>query len=240
MTKPKTPKPQKIANRRVRLLRSKLEALAAVGVGGEKTNAQVKLDKLLARYDFKAPTVEIGDMFAGRFVASPVSRWLASFPQQDQALAAIVKWAIENATGLHASFRGEAVYVEADTSCLPQLTKIACRISEGFRTLWHSFARVPGVTTSDQCLFLRGIYDGMMNDGRQVGERLPERRIEAVRRSGKRNALAAPSGLHVHPYTVALDLGRQLRFETPITDIVGSLEEKVGTPKQLAEQTSKV
>lgn len=61
-----------------------------------------------------------------------------------------------------------------------------------------------------------------------------ERRIEAVKHSHKRNALATAPCIGIYPYTVALDLGRQLRSETPITDIVGSLEEKVGTPKQLS------
>lgn len=232
--KTKTPKPKKIANRRVRLLRSKLEVMAERGTPNEMKIAAVKLEKLLKRYDFKAPDVQIGDMFRGTFIASPVSRWLATFPRTDQDIAADVKWAIESVTGLKASFRGDALHVEADVSCLPQLTEIVSRIAEGFRQLWHRFQTAPGITPSDRGLFFRGLYDGMMTETRPIGERLPERRIAAVRGSRKRNALTIAPGIGLHPYSVALDLGRQLRFETPITDIVGSLEEKVGERKQLA------
>lgn len=234
MKTPTTPKPKKPAHRRVRLLRSKLEALAAVGIDGEKVVAQNKLDRLLKRYDFTAPEVKLGDMFGGTFIPSPIARSLATFPPSDQDIAAAVKWAIESATGLHASFRGNALVVEADVSCLPQLTNIAHRITNGCRLLWERFERAPGVTPRDRSLFLRGIWDGMMQDERRSGELLPARRIEAVRASRKRNALATAPGVGVHPYTVALDLGRQLRFETPVTDIVGSLEEKIGERKQLA------
>lgn len=234
MKTPTLPKPKKPAHRRVRLLRSKLEALAAVGIGGEKLNAQKKLARLLKRYDFTAPEVVLGDMFGGKFIPSPVSRQLAVYPRNDQDIAAAVKWAIEDATGLHASFRGDALLVEADVSCLPQLISIADRITNGCRLLWERFERAPGITPRDRSLFLRGIYDGMMDEQRQAGERLPERRIEAVRSSRKRNALATAPGVGIHPYSVALDLGRQLRFETPVTDIVGSLEEKIGERRQLA------
>jgi hypothetical protein len=238
MKTPKTPKPtksRKPANRRVRLLRSKLEALAAVGIGGEKTNAQAKLDKLLARYDFTAPAIEIKDMFRGTFTPSPVARYLVAFDRADQDIAAAMKWAIENATQLQATFRGDQVWVEADTACLPTLANIALRIREGCRALWDRFATVPGVLPADRALFLRGIYDGMMNDGRAAGERLPARHVPSVRPTRTRkNALAAAPGLRVHPYTLALDLGRQLRFEAPVTDILGSLESAVGERKQLA------
>jgi hypothetical protein len=233
----KTPKPKKPASPRVRRLRSKLEALASVGIEGEKVSAQEKLERLLKRYDFMAPEVKLGDMFGGKFIPSPVSRHLAMFAQCDQDIASAVKWAIESATGLNASFRGDELLVEVDVSCLPQLTSIADRITNGCRLLWERFERAPGITPRDQGLFLRGIYDGMMDDKRRDGELLPPRRIEAVKATRKRNALATAPGIGVHPYTVALDLGRQLRFETPVTDIVGSLEEKIGVRKVLSERT---
>lgn len=230
----KPPRARKPATPRARRIRPVLEALAQVGVGEERTNAAARLKRLLARYDFAAPEDKLGDMFAGKFAPSPDSRWLASFPVSEQDIAAMVKWAIENATGLRASFRADAVYVQADTSCLTQLTMIASRIGNGCRTLWSRFERAPGVTPADHGLFLRGIYDGMMADGRAAGERLPERRIEAVKGRTKKRALTTAPGIGVHPYTVALDLGRQLRFDAPITDIVGALEEKLGERKELA------
>lgn len=231
--KPKVEKPRKPANRRVRLLRSKLEALAAVGIGGEKTNAQDRLDKLLLRYDFKAKDVQLGDMFAGRFCPSPVSRFLATFPRSEQDIAAAAKWAIEHATQLRASFRGDELHVEASSESVRKLTTITTRITEGFRTLWHRFETAPGISPRDRGLFFRGLYDGMMQDARALGEPLPQRHVEPLRGRTKKLAVTTAPGIGIHPYSVALDLGRQLRFETPITEIVTTLEDKIGERKQL-------
>ncbi len=175
-------------------------------------------------------------MFAGTFRPSSISKLLANFPRTDQDIAAAVKWSIEKATGLRASFRGDGLWVEAADECLPSLERIAARISTGMNTLWHRFERAPGITHRDRSLFLRGIWDGMMADGRAVGEPLPARRVESVRKGRKRNALAAAPGVGVHPYSVALELGAQLRFDAPITNIVEKLEEAIA-PKTLSAAT---
>lgn len=233
----RAPKPKKPANGRARLLRSKLEALVARGFEGEKDVAAKKLERLLARYDFVAPAVEIKDMFRGSFAPGYESRWLYKFPSTQLDIASAVKWAIETATGLRASFKGDDLYVEAAPTCVPRLSQIANTLTHGMDTLWSRFSRAPGIEQSDRGLFIRGLWDGMMNDGRPVGQQLPARRIEPAKRvRAKKTAVTSAPGLGIHPYAVALPLGHQLRFETPLTDIVGNLEASIGGKLEAEER----
>ena len=98
-------------------------------------------------------------------------------------------------------------------------------LSQGFTVSWQHFATVPGVAAADQPLFFMGLYDGMMNETRPIGQRLPSparRRTSATR--AKRNAVAHAPGLELHPYTVAVGLGRQIRFAAPHAQLVETIE----------------
>jgi hypothetical protein len=91
--------------------------------------------------------------------------------------------------------------------------------------LLDKLSKLNGVTTSDRKLFVRGLYDGMMNDGRGIGEPLPSRVAAQVKRTkAKKGSVASPPGLASHPYTVALSLGKQIRFATPLEEITAELE----------------
>jgi hypothetical protein len=69
-----------------------------------------------------------------------------------------------------------------------------------------------------------GLYDGMMNEVRNVGQRLPSRARAMKMRKAKKGAVTRASGLHIHPYTVALSLGKQIRFSAPLEQITAELE----------------
>jgi hypothetical protein len=72
-----------------------------------------------------------------------------------------------------------------------------------------------------------GLYDGMMNEQRNAGQRLPSRaRMAKTRKAKKKLVTHAPTspGLHIHPYTVALSLGKQIRFSAPLEQITAELE----------------
>ena len=64
----------------------------------------------------------------------------------------------------------------------------------------------------------------MMNDVRNVGQRLPSQILTAKTRKGKKLALPAATHLGVHPYTLALSLGKQIRFSAPVEEIIAELE----------------
>jgi hypothetical protein len=78
-----------------------------------------------------------------------------------------------------------------------------------------------------------GLYDGMMNEARDAGQRLPGRAPARKRPKAKRAAVPPDSGLHIHPYTVALGLGKKIRFSVPLEQITAELE--AVTRKHLAD-----
>ena len=69
-----------------------------------------------------------------------------------------------------------------------------------------------------------GLYDGMMNEVRNVGQRLPSRPGSTKKPKGKKRPVSGTAGLHIHPYTVAVSLGKQIRFSVPLAQIAAELE----------------
>lgn len=223
----------KPADARARALLGKLERLADPangGTPGEVAAAQRKLHRLRGRYDFAksdAADLDSLDIFAARFSRRPArhSVHLHTFEAADFDIANSVKWAIEQATGIPCSFQGGKLSAAVTAATATRLSKIARHISESFQVLLDQFRRVQGVTAADRRLFVRGLYDGMMNDPRGAGERLPGNASLRPRRGkGKAKPPGSPPQLAIHPYTIALGLGRQIRFAAPVEAVVAELD----------------
>jgi hypothetical protein len=223
----------KPADAKARALLGKLERLADPANGGmpdEIAAANRKLERLRSRYDFTR-TDPAGpdalDIFSAAFSrrktrhTSPV----LTFDPGDFDIANAVKWAIEQATGIPCTFHGGQLTAAVTAATANRLATVALHISGSFHALLERFGALPGVTASDRSLFVRGLYDGMMNDPRGVGERLPGQANSPAKRKRAKGKLAdrAPK-LAVHPYTVALALGRQVRFAAPVAAIVAELD----------------
>ena len=216
--------PLKAPTPKARALLLKLQALAERGIGGEKSTAKRKLAQLKAAYDFALPDTENkDDIFSGRFQ----TKRGASVPVATIAEVEIgnfVKWAIEAATGIECAFRGHQLVAQANPRSARRLRSVATKIADSFRELWAKFAAVPGVDPADRAAFFAGLYDGMMGEVRAPGQPLPGRRgVKPLRKPGKRT-VGRVAGLHIHPYTVAVGLGKQIRFSVPLETIVGELE----------------
>ena len=76
----------------------------------------------------------------------------------------------------------------------------------------------------DRGIFVRGLYDGMMNEARGAGQRLPSRPVAQKTSKAKKRAATNASNLHIHPYTVAVSLGKHIRFSAPLEQITAELE----------------
>jgi hypothetical protein len=87
---------------------------------------------------------------------------------------------------------------EATVQTARKLAKVALHISESFQALLDRFGRLDGVSASDRSLFVRGLYDGMMNDGRGIGEPLPDAMPPAQKKS-KKNLVVRRRGVAIHP-----------------------------------------
>lgn len=229
---PQFPLPLRLpANEKARAMRAKLQALVDQGVNGEKIAAQAKLDRLLKRFDFEAPDLtETVDLFSGVF--EPCHNGMAAhvwtFPEGEFEIANSVKWAIEHAAGIACSFRGASLMAEATPATITKLSAIALHIAESFRALWRQFAPV---SPQDRAVFLQGLYEGMMNENRALGQPLPSRACVVKVRKPKKRAVTMAPGMNLHPYSVAVPLGRQVRFLVPLQQIKADLENAVN--KQL-------
>ena len=221
------------ANAKARSLLEKLEALAERGIDGEKASARRKISRLKARFDFSQPD-EAGtpDLFSGSFTRSGTARKIYSFAAHEFDVANSVKWAIESATKISCVYRHGDLLAEATPSTAKKLAEIAGHIANSFHALIENFGALDGVSVGDRNVFVMGLYDGMMNDARKDGQRLPGRAQAKKVGKVKRGSVIHAPGLHVHPYTVGSSLGRQIRFAAPLEQITAELAE--ATRKHIA------
>jgi hypothetical protein len=216
------PKP---ANTKARALLKKLLALAERGIDGEKASAQRKIRRLKARFDFSGPDpAETPDLFSGSFKRSTTARPIYAFGPNEFEVANSVKWAIESATGIPCVHRDRELLAEASPATARRLEGIALHIASSFRALLDKLSAMGGVSADDRGVFVMGLYDGMMNETRDAGQRLPSRPGWAKRQRGRKRPASCAASLHVHPYTLAVGLGRQIRFCAPIAEIAAELE----------------
>jgi hypothetical protein len=213
------------ASSKARALLKKLQALAERGIDGERISAQRKIARLKARFDFTVPDpAETPDLFSGSFKRSTTARRICSFGSHEFDVANSVKWAIESATKITCVYRDGDLLAEATPSTANRLAEIAVHIAHSFRALLDKFSAVDGVSVNDRAVFVMGLYDGMMNEVRNVGQRLPSRARVTKTRKAKKRAVTHARSLHIHPYTVALSLGKQIRFSAPLEQITAELE----------------
>jgi hypothetical protein len=216
----------KPANAKARALLKKLLALAERGIDGEKASAQRKIRRLKARFDFSGPEpAETPDLFSGSFRRSDTARPIYSFGPDEFEVANAVKWAIESVTRIQCLYRDRALLAEASPATARKLGEIALHIASSFRALLDKFSAVGGVSAEDRGVYVLGLYDGMMNDTRNAGQPLPSRPGGVKRQKGRKRVAPRTSGLHIHPYTLAVGLGKQIRFSAPVEEIAAELEE---------------
>lgn len=218
----------KPASTKARVVLRKLQALAERGVDGERLVALRKIARLKAKFDFDAPDpAETPDLFHGTFKRSSKAKRIYSFTPAEFDVANQVKWAIETATGIHCLYRDCDLLAEASASTANRLAAIAEHISQSFRALVAKFGALNGVSVADRGAFVMGLYDGMMNDLRDMGQPLPSRPIARGKgrpKKPKKPAGTPATGLHVHPYTLAVGLGKQIRFSVPLQEVSGELD----------------
>jgi hypothetical protein len=215
----------KPANAKARALLQKLRALAERGIDGERISAQRKMARLKGRFDFSAPDpAETPDLFHGSFQHSSTAKLIYSFGAHEFDVANSVKWAIESATKIPCMFQGGNLLAEATPGTANRLTDLAAHIAHSFRALIDKFSTVEGVSVTDRGVFVLGLYDGMMNEVRNLGQRLPSRPGQTKMRKAKKRAASRATDLHFHPYTVALGLGKLIRYSAPLEQVAAELE----------------
>lgn len=212
-----------LAPPKARELLAKLTALAERGVNGEKANAKRKLAALKRRFDFATVNTGGADIFDGVFLRSSVAAPIIRFDSTDFDIANAVKWALESETKIPCVFRGGELLAEAEPQTANRLHDIAGTLTASFAALWRQFAAAPIVNQADRANFVAGLYDGMMDEAR-TGQQLPKRAEPGKLKRAKRRSVALPAGVSLHPYSVAVKLGRQIRFSAPLESLAGELQ----------------
>ncbi len=217
------------ANTKTRETRGKLEALAERGIDGEKDAAEKKLKRFIARYDWTLPNPDLSqtqDLFAGSFPALPGMTGLLPFSPSEMDIGFFVLWAIRDTAKIPCSFRDGILVAETKGPTASRLADIALTIKTSLEQLWEQYAATPGAHAQDRGNFLLGLYEGMMNEIRS-NEALPARILPKIPKTKKRNSIAAAPGISFHPYSIAVNLGKQIRGCTPLETITEELDRTI-------------
>lgn len=230
--------PPPSANIRTRYIR--LLAMAERGTIHEREVAATKLASLATRYDFSGtaalPTDEIEqDLFWRKGGVAPAkkSQLLIVIDVKDCRVANFVKCVLYEAFQIEGTWRatakgGEtALYVGARNEDLPHLRHIAKVITEAFAALWKRFTETTGGEINDEPAFYEGLYDGMMRNARIPGRAIPSRNRKQKKKGGRKsatkNAQIVPSAVRPHAYSIALELGAQIRLSRSLHEITTTL-----------------
>lgn len=216
-------------------LRRRIAALCDSSNPGEAASARRQLARLEAKFSFIVEPLgtDIFNMADARVVAGD-AKLLFAFEFGETDVAMMAKQAIEERYRINAAIRvrdwKSSVWVDAADDSMPALLTIASTIRGQFMRLWNLLNAKADVTPGDRGAFMRGLWDGMMADERKAGEMLPQRRATAPAKVGKRKgkkAVALRPALGVHPYELALPLGRNIRFAASVEENEAMLQNAI-------------
>ncbi len=232
------PPPPNVQGRYVRLL-----AMAERGTKHEAVVAEMKLASLRGRYDFSvslaaAMTDPEDDLFSNAARIRPDqknTRRLIVFDMKDAPIGNFVKWVLLNGFQIdgvwRAAARGKttALYVGAKNEDLPALRNVAEVVSDRFKNLWRRFCETTGADSNDELGFYAGLYDGLMRETRKAGKAIPARNRSAKKSRRKAPVKSAETNVRPHVYSIALELGAEIRLNRPLDRITSLLDDLLDT-----------
>ena len=227
------PPPPNVRGRYVRLL-----AMVERGTKHEALVAEMKLASLRHRYDFSVflaaePTDPEDDLFsnAARIRPDQKRRLLIVFNMKDAPIGNFAKWVLLNGFQIDgvwratASGKATALYVGAKKEDLPALRNIAQVVSDRFKNLWRRFSETTGADSNDEPGFYAGLYDGLMRETRKAGNAIPARNRGAKKSRRKAPVKSAETSVRPHVYSIALELGAEIRLNKPLERITSLLDD---------------
>ena len=222
------PPPSNIHARYVRLL-----AMQERGTKHEAAVAKDKIGSLKKRYNFDISPLPDGeeageDLFSVAAHVRPDStglRRLVVFDMPDAPIGNFVKWVLSEwlkIKGVWRTVKGSnstALYVGAKEEELTHLRHIAAVVSERFKSLWEHFSKSTGADPCDEPSFHAGLYDGLMREPRKPGRAAPGRTPKRKRARVAKTKKPIDTSVRPHAYSVALDLGAQIRINRSLGQI---------------------
>lgn len=215
--------------------------MAERGTIHEVAIAEIKLASLRSRYDFSvSPTAAAinpeEDLFSSAARIRPdrkASRRLMVFDIKDTSIGNYAKWVLMEGFQIDGVWRNiargtaTALYVGAKAEDIPHLRHIAEVVIERFKNLWKTFFETTGADSSDEPAFYAGLYDGLMREPRKAGQAVPRRNGRAKKGRGKAPPTSTDMKVRPHAYSIALELGAQIRLNKPLGQITSLLDDLV-------------
>jgi hypothetical protein len=112
---------------------------------------------------------------------------------------------------------------------LPALRNVAEVVSDRFKNLWRRFCETTGADSNDELGFYAGLYDGLMRETRKAGKAVPARNRSAKKSRRKAPVKSAETNVRPHVYSIALELGAEIRLNRPLDRITSLLDDLLDT-----------
>src|SRR5271165_354129 len=130
-----------------------------------------------------------------------------------------------NAAPRKSMLGGAKLGVGAKKEDLPALRNIAQVVSDRFKNLWRRFCETTGADSNDEPGFYAGLYDGLMRETRKAGKAIPARNRRAKKSRRKAPVKSAETNVRPHVYSIALELGAEIRLNKPLERITSLLDD---------------
>jgi len=211
----------------LRRRREHLSEMATRGTHHEKSIAEEKLQRLDAKYDFSAaeePPAD--DIFAGWDIPAPSQNSYEVLKVKSEWLDAanLIKWMFQDKFQTSSSWRsgpaGSQLMLQARQDDVKRLKEFAKNLHGTIVAACEEFASGRNIRELERAPFLKGIYDGLLDEPRPVGTMMPgfspvAKKKAARVRKPKKSEQKSGSAAAIHPYDLGREAGKKMRINIP-------------------------
>ena len=226
----------------IRRRRDHLSEMAERGTYHEKSIAREKLKRLDARYDFAAPAdLAPGDIFEGweRPVSSQQSHPVLKAKKEWLDAANLIKWVFQDkfktSSGWRSLADGVELLLDAGKDDTARFKPFAKNLHDTIIAACSEFSRNRAASELERAPFLNGLYDGLMDEPRPAGTRMPgfspiaKKKLPRRKKTAK-SASQAGNAATIHPYDIGREAGKKLRVNVPREELCKGIRLAVTAP----------
>jgi len=219
--------------------REKLRQMAERGTKHEAVVAREKLANLESKYDFLAPVASSGadDLFtlgAQIKMDRRKNAVILEVAAADEEVGNFVKWAFLNRFGIDSHWDkkkpGQSILrAGLEKQSATTLRPVAKQILTQFNFLWSQYSENGTARLIQRRPFFCGLYDGMVEEPRVAGERIPM--VSGLKKKkGRQRKVKTDASVVVetHPYETGLVLGGMIRAKLPVPELTQQLRIMLG------------
>jgi len=216
--------------------------MAARGTDHEKSIAKEKLKRLDARYNFAGePDLKVGDIFEGwqQPTRSKQSHPVLKVKKEWLDAANLVKWVFQDkfqtGSGWRSLPEGAELMLDAGKDDAARFQPFASNLHDTIIAACSEFSCGRAVRELDRAPFLKGLYDGLMDEPRTAGTMMPGFSPLPKKKQPRRKKPAKPTAPltdapTIHPYDLGRNVGNKLRINVPREQLCETIRLAVTPP----------